>query len=207
MPTPRTIGFVLFEGFELLDVFVPAEAYGIRDVDGAFRLAMVAQERGPVTSAQGPAAVAEYGFADCPHLDLLMVPGGIGTRREVENHLMISWLQERSGAAEIVTSVCTGAGLLARAGILDGRRATSNKRALDWVMSQGPKVNWVPQARWVEDGKFATSSGVSAGIDMALALIARICGNEVAERVAIAMEYEWHRDSAWDPFAKVHGLV
>lgn len=205
MPTPRTIGFVLFEGFELLDVFVPAEAYGIRDVDGAFRLAMVAQERGPVTSAQGPAAVAEYGFADCPHLDLLMVPGGIGTRREVENHLMISWLQERSGAAEIVTSVCTGAGLLARAGILDGRRATSNKRALDWVMSQGPKVNWVPQARWVEDGKFATSSGVSAGIDMALALIARICGNEVAERVAIAMEYEWHRDSAWDPFAKIWG--
>lgn len=205
MPTPRTIGFVLFEGFELLDVFGPAEAYGIRDADGAFRLAMVAQERGPVTSAQGPAAVAEYGFADCPHLDLLLVPGGIGTRREVENHLMISWLQERSRAAEIVTSVCTGAGLLARAGILDGRRATSNKRALDWVMSQGPKVNWVPQARWVEDGKFATSSGVSAGIDMALALIARISGNEVAERVAIAMEYDWHRDSAWDPFAKIWG--
>ncbi|HXZ87861.1 MAG TPA: DJ-1/PfpI family protein [Candidatus Binataceae bacterium] len=205
MPTPRTIGFVLFEGFELLDVFGPAEAYGIRDADGAFRLAMVAQQPGPVTSAQGPAAVAEYGFADCPHLDLLLVPGGIGTRREVENHLMISWLQERSRAAEIVTSVCTGAGLLARAGILDGRRATSNKRALDWVMSQGPKVNWVPQARWVEDGKFATSSGVSAGIDMALALIARISGNEVAERVAIAMEYDWHRDSAWDPFAKIRG--
>ena len=205
MPTRRTIGFVLFEGFELLDVFGPAEAYGIRDADGAFRLAMVAQERGPVTSAQGPAAVAEYGFADCPHLDLLLVPGGIGTRREVENHLMISWLQERSRAAEIVTSVCTGAGLLARAGILDGCRATSNKRALDWVMSQGPKVNWVPQARWVEDGKFATSSGVSAGIDMALALIARISGNEAAERVAIAMEYDWHRDSAWDPFAKIWG--
>ena len=75
-----------------------------------------------------------------------------------------------------MTSVCTGAGLLARAGILDGRRATSNKRSLDWVISQGPKVEWVPQARWVEDGKFATSSGVSAGIDMALAIIASICG-------------------------------
>lgn len=205
MATPRTIGFVLFEGFELLDVFGPAEAYGIREVDGAFRLVMVAQEPGPVASAQGPSAVAGYGFNDCPHLDIILVPGGIGTRREVDNQLMISWLRARAQAAEIVTSVCTGAGLLARAGILDGCRATSNKRALDWVMSQGPKVKWVPQARWVEDGKLATSSGVSAGIDMALAIIARICGTEVAEKAAVAMEYEWHRDATWDPFAKVWG--
>jgi transcriptional regulator GlxA family with amidase domain len=205
MVTAKTIGFVLFEGFELLDVFGPAEAYGIRDVDGAFCLAMVAQEPGPITSAQGPAAVAEYGFGDCPHLDIILVPGGIGTRREVGNAAFISWLQARAREAELVTSVCTGAGLLARAGILDGCRATSNKRSLDWVMSQGPQVIWVPQARWVEDGKYFTSSGVSAGIDMALAIIARICGKEVAEKAATAMEYEWHRDAAWDPFAKIWG--
>jgi transcriptional regulator GlxA family with amidase domain len=202
---PKTIGFVLFEGFELLDVFGPAEAYGIHDAGGAFRLVMVAQTAGKLTSAQGPAAVAEFGFADCPHLDLMLVPGGIGTRREVDNPAMISWLQTRAQEVELVTSVCTGAGLLARAGILDGRRATSNKRSLDWVMSQGPKVEWVQQARWVEDGKFATSSGVSAGIDMALAIIARICGKDVAEKVAISMEYEWHRDAGWDPFAKIWG--
>jgi transcriptional regulator GlxA family with amidase domain len=201
----KTIGFVLFEGFELLDVFGPAEAYGIHDAGGAFRLVMVAQTAGKLTSAQGPAAVAEFGFADCPHLDLMLVPGGIGTRREVDNPAMISWLQTRAQEVELVTSVCTGAGLLARAGILDGRRATSNKRSLDWVMSQGPKVEWVQQARWVEDGKFATSSGVSAGIDMALAIIARICGKDVAEKVAISMEYEWHRDAGWDPFAKIWG--
>jgi transcriptional regulator GlxA family with amidase domain len=204
---PKTIGFVLFEGFELLDVFGPAEAYGIHDADGAFRLVMVAQAAGKVTSAQGPAAVAEFGFSDCPHLDLILVPGGIGTRREVDNPAMISWLQARAKEADLVTSVCTGAGLLARAGILDDRRATSNKRSLDWVISQGPKVKWVPQARWVEDGKFATSSGVSAGIDMALAIIARICGKDVAEKIAISMEYEWHRDPAWDPFAKIWGRV
>jgi len=207
MATPKNIGFVLFEGFELLDVFGPAEAYGIRDVEGAFRLVMVAQQAGLIASAQGPSAVADFGFADCPHLDIILVPGGIGTRREVDNPALISWLRTRAADAELVTSVCTGAALLARAGILDGRRATSNKRSLDWVISQGPNVKWVLEARWVEDGKFATSSGVSAGIDMALAIIARICSKEVAEKVAISMEYEWHRDAAWDPFAKIWGRV
>jgi transcriptional regulator GlxA family with amidase domain len=205
MADQKTIGFVLFRGFELLDVFGPAEAYGIHDNEGAFRLVMVAEQGGPVQSAQGPSAVAEYGFADCPRLDILLVPGGIGTRREVDNPALISWLQARAREAELVTSVCTGAGLLARAGLLDGLRATSNKRSLDWVMTQGPKVKWVPEARWVEDGKFATSSGVSAGIDMALAIIARLRGKDVAEKVAIAMEYEWHRDPSWDPFAKIWG--
>jgi transcriptional regulator GlxA family with amidase domain len=168
---------------------------------------MVAQQAGPMASAQGPSAVAEFSFADCPHLDIILVPGGIGTRREVDNPALISWLRTRAAETELVTSVCTGAALLARAGILDGRRATSNKRSLDWVISQGPNVKWVLEARWVEDGKFATSSGVSAGIDMALAIIARICGKEVAEKAVISMEYEWHRDAAWDPFAKIWGRV
>jgi len=203
MVQARTIGIVLFEGFELLDVFGPAEAYGMHDLGGAFRLVMVAEKAGPVASAQGPRAVAEYGFADCPHLDIIMVPGGIGTRRETGNQVLLSWLKERAEQAELVTSVCTGAALLARAGLLDGRRATSNKRALEWVMAQGPRVQWVPLARWVEDGKFATSSGVSAGIDMALAIIGKLVGVAAAETIAVAMEYEWHRDADWDPFAKI----
>lgn len=168
---------------------------------------MVAEKAGPIVSAQGPQAVAEFGFDDCPRLDVIMVPGGRGTPREVENTALIAWLRARAAQAELVTSVCTGAGLLARAGLLDGLRATTNKRSFAWVESQGPKVNWIKQARWVEDGKFATSAGVSAGIDMALAIIARLVSVEIAEQAAIAMEYEWHRDAAWDPFAKVHGLV
>lgn len=208
MPTsPRTLGVVLFEGFELLDVFGPCEAYGISDLGGAFRIVTVAGKAGPIASAQGPQALAEFGFDDCPRLDLILVPGGIGTRREVDNAALISWLRARADQAGIVTSVCTGAALLARAGLLDGRRATTNKRAFAWVQSQGPQVDWIKQARWVEDGKFATSSGVSAGIDMALAIIARLVGAEIAEKAAIAMEYEWHRDAAWDPFAKIHGLA
>jgi transcriptional regulator GlxA family with amidase domain len=207
MSSPRTLGVLLFEGFELLDVFGPCEAFGIRDLDGAFRLAMVAAKAGSIASAQGPRAVAEFGFDDCPPLDVILVPGGIGTRREVDNDALISWLRARSETAELVTSVCTGAGLLARAGLLDGRRATTNKRSFAWVESQGPHVNWVKQARWVEDGKFATSAGVSAGIDMALAIIARLVSHEKADQAANAMEYEWHRDPGWDPFARIYGLV
>jgi transcriptional regulator GlxA family with amidase domain len=207
MAAPKTVGIVLFDKFELLDVFGPAEAYGMRDLDGAFRLVTVAQEPGAIASAQGPKAVAEYGFGDCPALDIMLVPGGIGTRAEVNNAALLEWLRQRAEQAEIVTSVCTGAALLARAGLLDNRRATSNKRAFDWVKSQGREVNWIAKARWVEDGKFATSSGVSAGIDMALAIIARLCGVDKAVQVAIAMEYEWRHDASWDPFAKIHGLV
>jgi transcriptional regulator GlxA family with amidase domain len=205
--SPRTIGVVLFEGFELLDVFGPCKAYGIRDLEGAFRIAMVAEKAGPIASAQGPRPIAEFGFDDCPRLDVMLVPGGIGTRREVYRTALISWLRARAEQAELVTSVCTGAALLAAAGLLDGHRATTNKRSFAWVQSQGPQVKWVKQARWVEDGKFATSSGVSAGIDMALAIIARLVGVEAAEKTATSMEYEWHRDAGWDPFAKIHGLV
>src|SRR5712692_7368091 len=84
-PAPRTLGVLLFKGFELLDVFGPCEAYGIRDLEGAFRIAMIAEKAGPVASAQGPRAIAEFGFDDCPRLDLILVPGGVGTRRAVDN--------------------------------------------------------------------------------------------------------------------------
>jgi transcriptional regulator GlxA family with amidase domain len=207
MAAPLTVGIVLFEGFELLDVFGPCEAYGSHHLDGAFKLVTVAANGGRVASAQGPSAVADFALDTAPHLDLLLVPGGIGTRREVDNPALLDWLRTRSAGAALVTSVCTGAALLARAALLDGLRATTNKRAFAWVVSQGPAVNWIKQARWVEDGKFATSAGVSAGIDMALALIARIVNADAAEAVALTMEYEWHRDPAWDPFAKIHGLV
>ena len=203
----RTFGVVLFEGFELLDVFGPLEAWGMLAATGQCKVTTVAERSGAITSAQGPKAIADFGFADCPHLDLILIPGGIGTREEISNQLLLDWLKARAEKAEVVTTVCTGTAILARTGLLDGRRATTNKRAFKWVAEQGPKVNWVREARWVEDGKFATSSGVSAGIDMALAVMAGLYGATTAEQIAIAMEYEWHRDAGWDPFAKIHGLV
>jgi transcriptional regulator GlxA family with amidase domain len=106
-----------------------------------------------------------------------------------------------------VTSVCSGSWLLAAAGLLDGRRATSNKMFFAGAREHGKNVDWVAKARWVEDGKFVTSSGVSAGTDMALHVVARLAGADVAENVARAMEYTWTKDPADDPFAAVWGLA
>ena len=201
----RSIGVVLFHEFELLDVFGPLEMYGM--VADSFELCIVAEEGGEVASRQGPKSVVEHVFADGHQYDVLLVPGGRGTRREVDNGVMLDWLRAQSRNAEYVTSVCTGSALLAKAGILNGIRATTNKMAFEWATSQSAEVIWEKQARWVEDGRFLTSSGVSAGIDMSLALIGKLLGQEIAEQVAIRAEYEWHRDARWDPFAAVHGLV
>jgi transcriptional regulator GlxA family with amidase domain len=196
---PLVVGVVLFPDFELLDVFGPLEILG--HLKDHFRILMVGPDAEPVASVQGPRTVADHGRDDAPALDVLLVPGGLGTRREVENAALLDWLRERAARAQLVTSVCTGAALLARAGLLDGRRATSNKRAWDWVVTQGPAVRWVRQARWVEDERFWTSSGVSAGIDMTLALVAKRLGPEAAEEFAWRIEHTWHRDADVDPFA------
>ena len=205
MKPARSIAVVLFHEFELLDVFGPLEMFGM--VPDSFEICMVAEGVGEVASRQGPKSVVEHGFGEGRQYDILLVPGGKGTRKEVDSQPLLEWIRDQSSAAEYVTSVCTGSALLARAGVLDGLRATTNKRAFAWATSQGDKVNWEKEARWVEDGKFFTSSGVSAGMDMSLALISRILGQETAEQVATWTEYEWNRDANWDPFAKVHGLV
>ncbi len=201
----RRLGVLLYPGFELLDVFGPLEMFG--NLPGAVEVVTVAEQAGPVVSGQGASAQAAHGFGDCPALDLLLVPGGVGTRAEVDNRALCDWLAARASTAEVTMSVCTGSALLARAGVLDGRRATTNKMFFHWAAEHGPRVQWVREARWVVDGPFVTSSGVSAGMDMALAVIAKLLGDSVAERLALATEYEWHRDPSWDPFAKAHGLV
>ena len=201
----RSIGVVLFEEFELLDVFGPLEMYGM--VPESFEIHMVAESGGEVASRQGPRSVVEHGFGEERQFDVLLVPGGRGTRAQIGNPRLLEWLRIQSMGAEYVTSVCTGSALLARAGVLDGVRATTNKRSFAWATSQGDNVKWEKEARWVEDGKFFTSSGVSAGMDMSLAVIGRILGQETAEQIAIWAEYEWHSEAGWDPFAKIHGLV
>jgi len=167
----RTIGVVLFPGFELLDVFGPLEMFG--SAGGHFDIRLVSEDGQNVASRQGPASVVEQAFGDAVRYDILLVPGGQGTRREVNNKTLLSWLKEQAERADYVASVCTGSALLAKAGVLDGVCATTNKMAFDWVTSQRSAVIWEKQARWVEDGKFFTSSGASAGIDMSLALIPR----------------------------------
>ena len=196
----RTLGVLLYPGFEVLDVYGPVEMFG--NLGDLVKVIMVAAQSGEVRSGQGAEGMADYGFDDCPQLDILLVPGGFGTFEELENERLMSWLRERAAKAEIVASVCSGSALLAKAGLLDGRRATSNKQYFSLATAQGPKVNWIKEARWVDDGDRVTSSGVSAGIDMSLHIIARLYGTETAERLANHTEYQWHRDADVDPFAK-----
>ena len=202
---PLSIGVVLFENFELLDVFGPLEMFGM--YPDTFSIQIIGEKNSSVASAQGPKSVLDNHFSADIQFDILLIPGGMGTRVEVDNPVLLAWLQQQAKSAQFVTSVCTGSALLAKAGLLDGRRATGNKLNFAFVESQGPAVEWQKQARWVEDGKFFTSSGVSAGIDMSLGLIKKVIDEEAADQAAIWAEYEWHKDASWDPFARIHGLV
>jgi transcriptional regulator GlxA family with amidase domain len=197
---PRILGAVLYEKFELLDLYGPLEMFGALEPD--LKIVTVAEKKGAVASTPGVETVAHFDFGDCPKLDLLLLPGGIGTVPQLGNPVLLDFLRKRAAEVEITMSVCSGSALLAKAGLLDGRRATSNKMFFQLARSQSDRVEWVTQARWVEDGPFATSSGVSAGTDMALAVIARLYGRERAEQIAIQTEYSWHRDADRDPFAQ-----
>jgi putative intracellular protease/amidase len=197
---PRTLGAVLYDKFELLDLYGPLEMFGSIGPD--LTIVTVAEQAGPVASTQGPKTVAEHSYADAPKLDLILLPGGFGTFPQLESPAMLDFLRKRAPQAEVTMSVCSGSALLAKAGLLDGRRATSNKQYFDLAVRQSDKVDWVAEARWVEDGPFATSSGVSAGTDMALAIIAKLYGRALAQQIADATEYEWQTDSTRDPFFK-----
>lgn len=200
-----TVGGLLFPGFELLDLYGPLEMFGAASRN--FDLMTVAQSSSPVASAQGPSSTVDRTFDQCQDLDILLVPGGIGTRHESTNPQMLEFLRSIYPQLSHLASVCTGSGLLAAAGLLDGRRATSNKMSFAWPRSRGPKTEWIAEARWVEDGNVFTSAGVAAGMDMTLALIAQLLGQPRAEEIARYTEYEWHQDPDWDPFARRAGLL
>ncbi len=196
--TKKKIGIVLFNEFETLDVFGPVEMWG--DLPD-YQVFMVSQNGGLVKSAQGVETNATYSFDNAPQFDILMVPGGMGARREVNNSALLEFLRRQDKKTEWTTSVCTGSAILAKAGVLKGRRATSNKLAYEFATSQDRSVLWQGSARWVVDGKYVTSSGVSAGTDMALGLVEIIYNRQVAEKIAHDTEYIWNDNAAMDLFS------
>lgn len=211
LPPPlafRRVAVVLFDGFASLDVHGPVQAFGScyeREPDGTlrrfFEIVTVGERPGPARSGEGPATHVDYAFTDAPPWDVLLVPGGFGTRTLVRDAAFLGKLAAAAERSPITTTVCTGAPLLARTGRLDGRPATTNKIAWDWAVEQGPRVRWQRRARWVDDGDLLTSSGVSAGLDMTLSLIERLHGRAMAEAAARNMEYVWNDAAANDPFA------
>lgn len=203
MADPRqcAIGALIFDGFETLDLFGPLEMFGT--LEDNFAITLVAETSDPVKSRHGQTVVPDATVSDPNRYDMLLIPGGRGTPIENARPMVDHWLIDQTSTAEMVLTVCTGSGLVARNGLLDGLKATTNKMAFDWVAKFGPNVEWVPKARWVHDGKFFTSSGVSAGMDMALAVIDHCIDRVAADRVARITEYTWHDDADWDPFSKL----
>jgi transcriptional regulator GlxA family with amidase domain len=202
----KKLAAVVFPKFQTLDLFGPLEILGDHDV-GSVDIKIVAESLDPVPSYHGFKTVVDRTFQDGADYDLILIPGGDSAPLEPRNDALNRWIVEASKNAEYIMAVCTGAVLLATTGLLDGRRATTNKKDFTSTVHHGPNVEWVKQARWVEDGKFFTSSGVSAGMDMSLAVMAKLFGNDAAEFIAIGTEYDWHKDPNWDPFAKLAGLI
>ncbi|MDA0824142.1 MAG: DJ-1/PfpI family protein [Proteobacteria bacterium] len=200
MSKQKTLGAILFDDFELLDLYGPLEMFG--NIGPELKIVTIAERAGPVRSAQGPSTLAEYCFETAPALDFVLIPGGYGTFEQAKNSAMLEFLTVKAKAAEGTMSVCSGSGVLASAGLLDGRKATTNKLFFSAITAESPQVNWQKNARWVEDGNVFTSSGVSAGTDMSLAFIARHYGVDRAHGVARMTEYDWQMDPNEDKFCQ-----
>lgn len=193
----KNIGILLFNNFETLDVFGPVEIFGrLKDL---YHIEFYSLEGGIVTSSQNVKILTQK-LSEKDQFDIFLIPGGMGTRKEVGHEQMISTISGISASSAHVLTVCTGSALLAKTGQINGLSATSNKRSFDWVVSQGAKVNWIKKARWTVDGKYYTSSGVSAGMDMTLGFIRDIHGIDLARKIAYEIEYTWQENKEVDEF-------
>ncbi|MDF4203147.1 DJ-1/PfpI family protein [Maribacter sp. SA7] len=194
----QEIAFLLFDNYETLDVFGPAEIFG--RLTDLYTLKFYSMDGGIVTNRHQVPIMTEK-LADINKEPFaFLIPGGLGTRVEVENDELITSIKNISLSSSYVMTVCTGSALLAKSGLLDKRQATSNKRAFAWVVTNGPGVKWDKQARWKVDENYYTSSGVSAGMDMALGFLADRHGLEFARNVAWEIEYNWVEDKDNDTF-------
>lgn len=188
----ETIGLVLFDGVEELDFVGPWEVFTMatRDWMPDARVITIAERADTVTCAKGLRVVPDATFADAPALDVVLVPGGQGTRREIENPVILEWLQRTAPSCQWVTSVCTGALVLQRAGLTRGKRMTTHWGAIELLREQADDETVLEGVRYVRDGNVVTAAGVSAGIDMALWLVGQMWGVDRARMAQRFMEYD-----------------
>ena len=196
-----TVGILIFDDVEVLDFAGPFEVFSrTRTVAGAdsrrtedsapFEVFTVARTRETIAAIGGLKVTPAYAWSDAPAIDILVVPGGFGTRALLQDEPTLAWIRETAARSKHVTSVCTGALLLAKLGLLQNRRATTHWAGLDLLATIDPTIRVQRKARFVHDGVF-TSAGVSAGIDMSFAVVEHLCGREVALETAHYIEYPW----------------
>jgi transcriptional regulator GlxA family with amidase domain len=195
----KQVGIVVYEDVEVLDFCGPFEVFSVtrlneekrREEASPFSAFLVAEKRSPVVATGGMKVLPDHDLDSCPKLDILLVPGGWGFRHQMNNERLLKWIAGRSRQVETLTSVCTGALLLGKAGLIDGKRATTHWRWLDSMQELFPKVTVEKRLHFVEDGTFFSSAGISAGIDMSLRVVARYYGDTVARATARHMEYPY----------------
>jgi transcriptional regulator GlxA family with amidase domain len=197
MQQTRTVGILIFDDVEVLDFCGPFEVFSVagrRHCRELFRAVTVAETRAPVRGRGGLSINPEHSLSECPPLDIVVVPGGYGTRREVNNTAMIEWIRNRAEHAEALLSICTGALLVGRAGLLDGRDSTTHQGALDLLRETVPATRVHADRRVVDNGRVIVAAGISAGIDASLYVVSRLHGRDCAAETARYMEYDWDQE-------------
>jgi transcriptional regulator GlxA family with amidase domain len=195
----KLVGILVFPEVEVLDFCGPFEVFSVTRLDESrrreepspFEVALVAETIEPVAATGGLRVLPDLDLASCPRLDVLVVPGGWGTRRLAQNDRVVGWVRDRAAEVELASSVCTGSFIFGAAGLLDGRHATTHWQSLDRMVQTFPAIHVVRDQHVVEDGQIVTSAGISAGIDLALRVVSRFHGEAVARATARYMEYPY----------------
>lgn len=193
---PRKLAILIFDEVEVLDFCGPFEVFAVtRDPETMterFEVYTVAEHDRPVIARNGLSVNPAYTIHNSPKPDVLLIPGGRGTRALLDNLSVLEWIKTQAVHAELVLSVCTGALVLARVGLLKGQRATTYHTAFDELQQQEPDLTLCPGERYVDNGKVVTSAGISAGIDMSLYIVERLHGVAQAQWTAQHMEYDYY---------------
>jgi transcriptional regulator GlxA family with amidase domain len=191
----RSVAVLVYEKVDGLDFTGPFDVFATASIWGKdFHVYTVSEKAAPLNTISGFTIYPKYSFDDCPPPDILIVPGGIGSRTEMYNESLTSWINETASTAELVLSVCTGALLLAKANLLDGLSITTNRRAIDLLRQVAPSNSRIVEdVRYVDNGKIIMSAGVTAGIDASLYVVSKLLGIERAIDTASRLEYEWKK--------------
>ena len=192
----RRVVILLFDDVEVLDFAGPFEVFSVAGRragrgDPVFLVSTVAARSGPIVARDGLTVVPHFTIADCPPAEILVVPGGYGSRALLADRELLDWVRRRDAEAKLTLSVCTGALILGAAGLLDGLEATTHHGALDELRRWAPTATIRPDARIVDNGRVILSGGISAGIDMSLHVVGRLLGKDQAVETARYMEYDW----------------
>lgn len=199
----RVVGILIFDDVEVLDFCGPFEVFSVARPVGShddearlFDAVTVSETARTVSARHGLKVEPDYTIQNHPPLDILVVPGGRGTRKEMHNSALLAWIEAQDRRTELTTSVCTGAFLLAELGLLSGKRATTHWGSVPFMRETYKDVTIEENVRFVDEGHVVTSAGISAGIDVSLHLVARLHGADVAAWTARRMEYRWETPSA-----------